>query len=167
MAVRLACGALVDEADLPLIAGLTLRLRKHGHVEFKRDGRTQTLHRLLLDAQPGQSVDHINGNPMDNRRANLRLCSHAENMQNRRIHRNNSTGFKGVWFDARRGTFRAQVSAFGKKHCLGSFTSAQEAAQAYLAKAAELHGEFFGQPAAKEAALHPPIFPAPPPSCIT
>lgn len=140
---------LVDDADVPLVDGLRLRYRLagSGYVEFKWKGRTMTLHRHILGASTGEFVDHINGDGLDNRRSNLRICSHAENMQNRRIHKNNKSGFKGVYFDARRGSFRAQVRAFNRRYAVGSFSTPEAAHAAYLEKAKEVHAAFFGQPA--------------------
>jgi len=138
----------VDDEDLPLIAGLVLRPRIRAeadlrYVEFKAQRRTQMLHRWLLNARPGQFVDHINGDGFDNRRANLRLCTHTENMQNRRRHSNNKSGFKGVYFDQRKGKYRAEVKAFKRRYYIGEFKTAEEASAAYVAKAAEVHGQFF------------------------
>ena len=138
----------LDDADLPLIVGLTLRPRLRveddlRYVEFKLRGKTALLHRHLLGAGAGEFVDHINGDGFDNRRENLRLCIHTENMQNRRIHRNNRSGFKGVYFDVRRGTYRAQVQAFNRRYCLGPFDTAEVAYEAYVEKAKQLHGAYF------------------------
>lgn len=101
------------------------------------------LHRMIANCPEGYFVDHINGNGLDNRRSNLRICTHAENMRNRRIHRNNKSGYKGVYFDpSRGGRWRAQIRAKGKKHCLGSFDSPESAYKAYLAASKALHGSF-------------------------
>ena len=144
-----AATALIDDEDVPLIKGLTLRLRVLGnktnpllYVEFKRGGRTRSLHRLIMGDPKGYFVDHINGNCLDNRRCNLRVCSHAENMQNRRTHSNNRCGIKGVYFDHRRQHYRATIRVFNKKVHLGCFATPQEAALAYAAGAAKFHGEF-------------------------
>lgn len=96
------------------------------------------LHRLITGALPHQKVDHINGNTLDNRRANLRLCSHAQNMRNRKAQKNSSRKYKGVGKNKTCATFTA--SAGGKY--IGSFKTAEEAARAYDAKAKDLWGEF-------------------------
>lgn len=89
-------------------------------------------------------VDHINGNGLDNRRCNLRVCSHGENMRNRTMNRNNRSGYKGVYFDPDKNgrPWRAQIRANGRKHSLGRFDTAEQAYEAYQKAAERLHGEF-------------------------
>jgi hypothetical protein len=92
---------------------------------------------------PKGEVDHINGDPSDNRRENLRICTHAENMMNRKMHKSNAIGIKGVYQN--RNKFRAQIRVNGKVYRLGSFCTPQDAGAAYLAAASKLHGEFVRQ----------------------
>ena len=54
------------------------------------------MHRVIMDAKPGQEVDHISGNRLDNRRSNLRVCKPSENKKNRSLNLNSKSGFKGV-----------------------------------------------------------------------
>lgn len=107
------------------------------------------LHRLIMSAKKGQEVDHINGNALDNRRCNLRLCSHQQNCQNRRrrLERGFSSKYKGVskgYFTKKRSLqmWTASIRQYGKSGYLGSFKSEIEAAKSYDAKALELFGEF-------------------------
>ena len=99
------------------------------------------LHRALLNAPTGVFVDHRNGNTLDNRRINLRTCTHAENNRN-------SRGFgrwmKGVSLDARMASrpWRAGIKYEGRQITIGYFATEIEAALAYDAKARELFGEF-------------------------
>lgn len=98
------------------------------------------LHRLILGASEGVMVDHVDGDRRNNTRSNLRLCTHGENMVNRKIHRSNKCGLKGVYAD--RNKWRAQITVKGKQHHLGSFDTKELAHAAYLAAAERLHGEF-------------------------
>lgn len=110
-----------------------------------RAGRptTQGLHRALLRLEdPAVHVDHINGDGLDNRRANLRIATIAENNRNQRPGRRNRSGFKGVYFRPDRGRWVARIFAEGQVHSLGHYDSAVDAAHAYDAAAKELHGEF-------------------------
>lgn len=100
------------------------------------------MHRLIMKAETSQMVDHKNGNSLDNRLENLRFCTNAQNQQNRRaLSPHNSSGFKGVCWSASRGKWMATITN-GKNIHLGSFSSPQDAARAYDAKALELFGEF-------------------------
>ena len=100
------------------------------------------MHREIIGAEKGVHVDHINGNGLDNRRLNLRIASHAQNMRNRKINANNKTGFKGVSFDKKYNKYMPCIRINGKTKHLGSYDTAEEAYSAYCKASAELHGEF-------------------------
>lgn len=98
------------------------------------------LHRLILQAGPHEFVDHRDGDKLNNRRSNLRICDAAGNARNRGMARNNSSGFKGV--HSTDGKFVAQISLNRRRIYIGSFDTAVEAARAYNSRAIALHGEF-------------------------
>lgn len=100
----------------------------------------ELLHRVILNAPQGALVDHINGNRLDNRVSNLRFCTHQQNMQNRKTHKNNKIGAKGVYKIGNR--FKAQIRAGGEKHYLGCFVRLEDARAAYQEAAMKHHGEF-------------------------
>lgn len=100
------------------------------------------MHREIMVAPSGQYVDHVNGNKLDNRRENLRMCSNSQNMANRRAPRVNRSGFKGVHFFKRDGTWRAAITQDYKTKHIGYYATPEEAARAYDIKARELFGEF-------------------------
>ena len=134
-------GMLVDDQDAHLFLGQPLTV-----VERKRTTPSVRLgkvdaHRLIMDAPADRYVDHINGDGLDNRRANLRLCSKAENAKNRALNSNSTVGLKGVTRDPS-GAYRAQIANEGRKITLGRFRCALAAAAAYDAAALRLHGEF-------------------------
>ncbi|WP_412102526.1 HNH endonuclease [Paenibacillus alvei] len=89
-------------------------------------------------------VDHINGDPLDNRRENLRVATRNENCRNRRRRKRYKYRFKGVTYDKDKvvNKWRARISYEGKRHCLGYFYTETEAAKAYNEAAIRLHGEF-------------------------
>ena len=85
-------------------------------------------------------VDHINQDPLDNRRQNLRLATRSQNAANLGPYANNTSGYKGVDFN--RGKWRARITQDGVRYFLGTFDTAEDAARAYDQKALELFGEF-------------------------
>ena len=103
---------------------------------------TIAMHRLVVGVEAGNPlvVDHINGDGLDNRRVNLRLCESAQNTQNSRMYRNNTSGFKGVYL--RQGKWAARISVGGKRIELGSFDNPDDAGEAYTKAAKIHHGEF-------------------------
>lgn len=104
------------------------------------------LHRLVVDAKKGEFVDHINGNTLDNRLCNLRICTNSENVRNQKISKRSKTGFKGVHFLPRlkygKNPFSAKITINRKNIHLGYFPIAELAAKAYNQAAIKYHGEF-------------------------
>lgn len=105
----------------------------------RADGRKLTvyLHRVIAAAEPGQDVDHISRDRLDCRRANLRICTRAQNLQNVAA-RGGTSQHRGVSFHKRAGRWRADVKLAGRQHYLGLFDTEDEAAAAAAAKRADL-----------------------------
>ncbi len=109
------------------------------HRKYKHS-KTVLMSRFIMNAPKGMDVDHRNGNPMDNRRSNLRVCTHQENCQGRRPNKNCLSNYKGVsWF---RGKWRVVIGTNKKQLYLGRFSNEEEAAKVYDTKAKELFGEY-------------------------
>jgi hypothetical protein len=96
----------------------------------------------MTGSLPRNQVDHKNVIPDDDRWDNLREATEAQNRRNVHAYRNNTTGFKGVSYMKKLGKFRATITFNWKQMHIGVFDSAEEAHQAYSAKAYELFGEF-------------------------
>jgi len=109
------------------------------HISRTGTRRTTGLHTFLTG---WPYVDHRNGDGLDNRRANLRQATHAQNMGNRRMAKNNKSGFKGVSWNASRRCWCACIGVAGKVRHLGGFRNAEDAARAYDAAAVAVWGEF-------------------------
>jgi hypothetical protein len=100
------------------------------------------MHRIVLNAQDGQFVDHSNEDKLDNRKTNIRICTQIENKRNVGIRKNNKSGFKGVFFWKDRNKFTSQIWFEKKKIHLGVFINPIDAARAYNDAALKYHGEF-------------------------
>ena len=100
------------------------------------------MHRLLLNAPRHLIVDHRNHNGLDNRMHNIRLCTYAENAQNRRPCRGSLSRYKGVSWDRNQNCYQAHIQLNGKSIKIGTFKSEIAATKAYDKKARELFGEF-------------------------
>ena len=106
--------------------------------------RRYAAHRLawlfMHGAWPAKFIDHINGDPSDNRIANLREVTFSENLQNqRRAQKRSKSGLLGVSFHKARQRWRAQIAVDGTGHHIGYFDSPEAAHEAYLKKKRELH----------------------------
>lgn len=137
--------ALVDDEDYAGLAGYDWVYDAGYATRHDPDGapgyRRVSMHRQILNAPKGVSVDHINGDRLDNRRINLRQCSHSQNTKNQKRRVTNTTGFKGV-SKGRAGRFRACIVVDGKSIEIGRFANPIHAAIAYDEAAKVHHGEF-------------------------
>ena len=141
---------LYDAEDAGKIEPYTWSLRK-GYGTFyayrltaRPNRKNLAMHREITECPKGKMVDHINGNGIDNRRENLRVCTMSENMMNRNKTKQNSTGYKGVYKtgDSKLNPYSSKIQKSKKVYCLGHYRTPEEAARAYDKKAIELFGEF-------------------------
>ena len=140
--------AIVDDDDYEYLSQWKWyahkRTRKNGD---KFDARTRSgnkkilMHRLIMKVLQAEiEVDHINGNPLDNRKDNIRCCTRQENSRNSNSGRKNKFGYKGVTVQNK--NIYAQIFD-GKKHIfMSGFRTIEEAALSYDKKAIELFGDF-------------------------
>lgn len=139
--------AIVDAADFQRVSQYkwTVMKTKHRFYAYHKIGSrrtTELMHRFILSAPPGLQVDHINGDGLDNRRSNLRLCSNAENSRNQLKRRGTSSQYKGVCWNKAKNTWIAQIKVNYQVIYLGCFETEEEAHAAYCAASAKYHGDF-------------------------
>ncbi len=113
---------------------------KHGVYVGNSDGIC--IHRFLVSAPEGYEIDHINLNPLDNRKVNLRVCTHQQNQCNRDLQKNNTSGVTGVSFYKPRNKYRARIKYFQRELHLGYYDNFTNAVQARNEGMALLFGEF-------------------------
>ena len=115
---------------------------RDGYAYTSRGGKNFTLHRLIAQTPKNMSTDHINGDKLDNRTANLRVCTHAQNCRNQKLKTSNTSGYKGVYWNKDVSKWVAQIRIDGKVTSLGLFNDIKEAAKVYDKTARIHHGEF-------------------------
>lgn len=147
------CLALVDDEDYESLQGHNWKLwRRHKKKKLYAgayttvDGKRKAIamHAFIMNAKKGDIIDHVDGDGLNNTRANLRFCNQSGNSANRLMSSNNTSGYKGVAFHKRRKSnqWEARTKLNKKQIHIGYFSNPEDAARAYDAKAIELFGEF-------------------------
>jgi hypothetical protein len=144
--------ALVDDDDyewLPAYSWSFHSMGYAGHTATQSDwrhGKTILMHREIAEVhfmvEPGQDVDHIDGNGLNNQKSNLRAATRAQNLANKRKSFTNTSGYKGVHLHKKVNTYNAQIMIAGKLIGLGSYVSRHHAALIYNAAATFYNGEY-------------------------
>lgn len=124
-------------------------IQKSGHIRFMVNGNKYLSHRLawlyVHGEFPFDEIDHINGIPSDNRISNLRVCTHSQNMKNRKVYVNNKSGLVGVYFDKLKNKWRSQCALNGRRFSLGLFETKELAYEARQLFVKNNFGEFARQ----------------------
>jgi len=143
--------SIIDEEDIELIASYrwscwfpfnTFTTYAATHITVDKKRTDLRLHRLILnlDKYDNSIVDHVNRWGLDNRKSNLRIATHSQNLVNSKMHLDNTSGYRGV--SRKRNGWRATIMNSGKQIYLGYYNDPMEAAKAYDDAAKELYGEF-------------------------
>lgn len=142
---------LIDEVDKAIVekykwfVAVNKTNRKmyvKGYLRGRHEDGYIYLHRLLLTPEPNMQVDHINGDPLDNRHSNLRICTCQQNTCNQSKRCDNTSGYKGVTWNKKNKKWHSQIWANGTNIHLGYFENKHQAALMYDMHANDLHGEF-------------------------
>lgn len=126
---------LVDKVDyfkLQKLGGKWCAVKKRGMFYFQKriNHKIIELQRWLMTPKKGEYVDHINGNHLDNRQINLRICSNAANLRNGKKRINNTSGHIGVSWDRTRNKWSAKIKVMYKQKFLGRFKDINDAIRA-------------------------------------
>lgn len=141
---------LIDDEDFQKIKDLKFyvdnsKISKTYYIVYydKEYKNVKKLHRFLMNCPKGKVVDHINGNGLDNRKENLRICTHRENLYNHKPHKNSKNLHKGVvFYKNKRKPYYSFIHVNGKTRYLGCYINAEEAALAYNQAAIKYFGNY-------------------------
>lgn len=137
--------ATIDDEDVHLSRKRWRALWRNGRgwYAMRNEGsKVVYLHHAVLGPVATAEIDHVNGNGLDCRRANLRPATNSQNQANRRAPRNNTSGFRGVSWHKSEGKWRAVIKVHQRQTQLGYFGAPEDAARAYDAAARRAFGEF-------------------------
>lgn len=141
--------ALVSDCDFHYLKELKWYAIKQGSSKFRayNSNHKVYMHQLIMETVGQETVDHIDGNPLNNQRENLRICSFYENTRNTtKKGKLNTSKYKGVYLDNRKEPlvkrWVAQIKVDYKTYKLGRFLTEIEAAKAYDEAAKELWSDF-------------------------
>jgi len=142
--------ALVDDEDFEFLSqwkwlyhkGYAVRNRFIGIFKKYKKVEHICMHRVIVNTPVGKETDHVNGDKLDNRKENLRICTREQNSRNRKLDIDSTSGFKGVFWMGERQKWRSGIRVNSKFLYLGYFKTALEAAKAYNIAARRYFGRF-------------------------
>lgn len=135
---------LVDDEDYGWLSKHKWHLDRYVIRSIYLNGKRyhSRMHRVIINTPEGMHTDHINGDKLDNRRENLRVCTRSENMANCGLKKSNKSGYKGVHWSKNNKNWRVQIRKDGKYVYQRYFHNILDAARAYNKVALKYHGEF-------------------------
>lgn len=145
---RIKLDAEVYDTFLFKIMHMVNRSSASPYLAISIEGKSVLFHRVLMGAEAGQEVDHINRNTLDNRLSNLRIVTKAQNLLNKGLRSDNTSGYRGVSMNKQLGKWEAYINVIdpftskSKRKFLGYYKTPEEAAAAYNRAASTYHGEY-------------------------
>jgi hypothetical protein len=143
--------ALVDTEDYEGLLPYAWRKNAQGYAVRRvytriskgvRHAKDIRMHRQIMGEPEGMEVDHVDNNGLNNQKNNLRVATHWQNLANRALQKNNTSGYRGVSWSKQAGKWWAQLYIDSKTVHLGLFDDIEDAAKAYNEAAIERYGEF-------------------------
>lgn len=130
---------IFDKEDFERIKNHTWTLSSNGYV---RSSYKISFHRLVMDCPEDKVIDHVNHNPLDNRKQNLRICTYRQNSFNKKVSQNNLSGVSGVVSVKGKNRWKARIWYKGEQIYLGQYKTFEEAVNARKKAEQKYFGEF-------------------------
>lgn len=128
-----------DLEDLPKVQRYTWVVSK-GYV---RNGNTNILlHQYIMDCPKNKIIDHIDGNPSNCVKSNMRICTKSQNNKNHRLSKNNTSGYTGVHYNKRAEKYEAFIYHDSKRVYLGCYSTLEEAVKVRKEAEEKYFGEY-------------------------
>ncbi|WP_368920017.1 HNH endonuclease [Citrobacter sp. RHB21-C01] len=140
--------AIVDERDYEMLSKVKWHAtkRRDGKGYYAKNSKGERMHRYIMGVSDGRIVDHIDGDGLNNARANLRIGNQSQNCVNRKT----TPGVRLRGVRKKKDLWQAYIKYQGRQKSLGYFKTEVEAHDAYLAEAIRLHGSWMPLPAAPQ-----------------
>lgn len=132
---------LIDTQDFDKVIRYSWCVSKTGYAVANIGNIVTKLHRYILSPSKTQIIDHINGNKLDNRRNNLRVCDNTSNIRNSKLRKNASLPYPGIKL-TKNGRHKARITVDRVEKTIGTFDTLDEAIQARKKAETELYGDF-------------------------
>lgn len=134
--------ALVDNEDFSYLNQFKWIVTNNGYAVLSKYKKLTYMHRVIMLPLDEKVVDHINHNPLDNQRKNLRICSRKENLRNQNIQKRSSSGYKGVSWNKKRKKWTVFIMVDKINKFKGYYKTKEEAARVYNINAIKYFGKF-------------------------
>lgn len=136
---------LIDKEDYNTVKDVCWCVDSNGYVSGRLNGKKVLLHRIITKCDNEHCVDHIDHDPLNNRKTNLRICTIADNCKNKKTLSNNTSGVNGVCWVKSRKRWMAYIMIGGKNHTIGLYKDKKDAIYARLYEESKLFGEFMSE----------------------
>ncbi len=117
---------ILDDEDKYLLIKHSWHFKDSGHVRTRINSKSVYIHHIIMNST--KLIDHINRNPLDNRKSNLRFASKSTNAMNSKLSSNNTTGIKGVSFRKEVEKYEVYITINKKRISIGKYKTIKEAA---------------------------------------